>query len=135
MADGLSISEKSIPHYLNRFEPLTILSALAGSTEHIGRYAGLPMRKVMPTGKGQLLRKLPVQDIRHEITAAGARWHETAERADVPSRDVRDIDAMPLVIGAPPSSRTIGQVFSTAIVLGCRLRSNSPTGCSARCFD
>lgn len=36
IADGLFISEKSIPHFLNRFEPITILSALAESTENIG---------------------------------------------------------------------------------------------------
>nr|WP_253937683.1 NtaA/DmoA family FMN-dependent monooxygenase [Dickeya dadantii] len=36
VADGLYINEKSIPHFLNRFEPLTLLSALAASTHHIG---------------------------------------------------------------------------------------------------
>ncbi|EAG2145726.1 LLM class flavin-dependent oxidoreductase [Listeria monocytogenes] len=36
IADGLFISEKSIPHFLNRFEPITILSVLAESTENIG---------------------------------------------------------------------------------------------------
>ncbi|MGE7303047.1 LLM class flavin-dependent oxidoreductase [Priestia megaterium] len=36
IADGLAISEKSIPHFLNRFEPITLLSALAASTSHIG---------------------------------------------------------------------------------------------------
>lgn len=36
IADGLFINEKSIPHFLNRFEPLTLLSALAVSTNHIG---------------------------------------------------------------------------------------------------
>lgn len=36
IADGLYINEKSIPHFLNRFEPLTILSALAAVTSHIG---------------------------------------------------------------------------------------------------
>ncbi|ACB94814.1 LLM class flavin-dependent oxidoreductase [Beijerinckia indica] len=36
VADSVYITEKSSPHYLNRFEPLTILSALAGATEHIG---------------------------------------------------------------------------------------------------
>lgn len=36
VADGLYINEKSLPHFLNRFEPLTILSALASITEHIG---------------------------------------------------------------------------------------------------
>jgi len=36
VADGLYINEKSIPHFLNRFEPLTLLSALAGKTSKIG---------------------------------------------------------------------------------------------------
>jgi len=36
IADGLYITEQSIPHFLNRFEPITILSALATVTEHIG---------------------------------------------------------------------------------------------------
>lgn len=36
VADSLSITEKSSPHYLNRFEPITILSGLAGATSHIG---------------------------------------------------------------------------------------------------
>ncbi|MEH7749233.1 LLM class flavin-dependent oxidoreductase [Neobacillus drentensis] len=36
IADGLHINEKSIPHFLNRFEPLTILSALAAVTTKIG---------------------------------------------------------------------------------------------------
>ena len=36
IADGLHINEKSLPHFLNRFEPLTILSALASVTSRIG---------------------------------------------------------------------------------------------------
>ncbi|RKP54064.1 LLM class flavin-dependent oxidoreductase [Cohnella endophytica] len=36
IADGLYINEKSIPHFLNRFEPITILSALAAVTSNIG---------------------------------------------------------------------------------------------------
>ncbi|MGE8081051.1 LLM class flavin-dependent oxidoreductase [Peribacillus loiseleuriae] len=36
VADGLYINEKSIPHFLNRFEPMTILSALAAVTSKIG---------------------------------------------------------------------------------------------------
>ena len=36
VADGLFINTKSIPHFLNRFEPLTILSALATQTRKIG---------------------------------------------------------------------------------------------------
>ncbi|AMO49562.1 Nitrilotriacetate monooxygenase component A [Enterobacter sp. FY-07] len=36
VADGLYINEKSIPHFLNRFEPITVLSALASVTHHLG---------------------------------------------------------------------------------------------------
>lgn len=36
IADGLYINEKSIPHFLNRFEPITILSALASVSKNIG---------------------------------------------------------------------------------------------------
>lgn len=36
VADGLYINDKSIPHFLNRFEPLTILSALAATTSKLG---------------------------------------------------------------------------------------------------
>ena len=36
VADSVSINARSSPHYLNRFEPLTILSALAAVTDHIG---------------------------------------------------------------------------------------------------
>ncbi|MFB9981325.1 LLM class flavin-dependent oxidoreductase [Mesorhizobium kowhaii] len=36
VADGLYINEISIPHFLNRFEPIAILSALAAATSSIG---------------------------------------------------------------------------------------------------
>lgn len=36
VADGLYINAQSIPHFLNRFEPITILSALATATSRIG---------------------------------------------------------------------------------------------------
>jgi len=36
VADGLYVNEQSIPHFLNRFEPISILSALAASTSKIG---------------------------------------------------------------------------------------------------
>lgn len=36
VADGLYINEKSIPHFLNRFEPLTVLSTLTAVTSHLG---------------------------------------------------------------------------------------------------
>ena len=39
--DGLYVSEKSHPNFLNRFEPLTLLAALAMETTHIGLAATL----------------------------------------------------------------------------------------------
>jgi FMN-dependent oxidoreductase (nitrilotriacetate monooxygenase family) len=39
VADSVFITATSSPHYLNRFEPLTALSALAGATDHIGLVA------------------------------------------------------------------------------------------------
>ncbi|MGL1595043.1 LLM class flavin-dependent oxidoreductase, partial [Vibrio parahaemolyticus] len=36
VADGLYINEQSIPHFLNRFEPVALLSALAATTSRIG---------------------------------------------------------------------------------------------------
>jgi len=36
VADGLYINAKSVPHFLNRFEPITLLSALATVTDKIG---------------------------------------------------------------------------------------------------
>lgn len=39
VADSVHITERSSPHYLNRFEPLTILSALAAVTSKIGLVA------------------------------------------------------------------------------------------------
>jgi alkanesulfonate monooxygenase SsuD/methylene tetrahydromethanopterin reductase-like flavin-dependent oxidoreductase (luciferase family) len=36
VADGLYITEQSIPHFLNRFEPITLLSALSLVTKKIG---------------------------------------------------------------------------------------------------
>ncbi|RUS42827.1 LLM class flavin-dependent oxidoreductase [Cohnella sp. AR92] len=36
IADGLFINEKAIPHFLNRFEPVTLLSSLAAVTSKIG---------------------------------------------------------------------------------------------------
>ena len=41
VADSVHITPRSSPHYLNRFEPITILSALAAATSHIGLVATL----------------------------------------------------------------------------------------------
>lgn len=48
VADSVHITEKSSPHYLNRFEPLTILSALAAVTDHIGLVGTLTVSYTEP---------------------------------------------------------------------------------------
>ena len=48
IADSLHIHEKSSPHYLNRFEPLTILSALAALTSNIGLVATVTVSYTEP---------------------------------------------------------------------------------------
>ncbi|MGG3571864.1 LLM class flavin-dependent oxidoreductase [Bacillus gobiensis] len=41
VADGLYITEQTRPNLLNRFEPITLITALASATEHIGVVATL----------------------------------------------------------------------------------------------
>lgn len=48
VADSVHITPKSSPHYLNRFEPLTILSALAAVTDHIGLVGTLTVSYAEP---------------------------------------------------------------------------------------
>ena len=55
VADGLYINEKSIPHFLNRFEPLTVLSALAAITRRLGLVGTLSTRSEEHTSELQSL--------------------------------------------------------------------------------
>lgn len=48
VADSVSINARSSPHYLNRFEPFTILSALAAVTERIGLVATVTVTYTEP---------------------------------------------------------------------------------------
>ena len=69
IADSLHIHEKSSPHYLNRFEPLTILSALAAVTEHIGLVATITVSYTEPF---QVARQLASLD---HISGGRAGWN------------------------------------------------------------
>ena len=69
IADSLHIHAKSSPHYLNRFEPLTILSALAAVTEHIGLVAPITVRSTEPF---QVARQLASLD---HISGGRAGWN------------------------------------------------------------
>ncbi|EIK95446.1 monooxygenase, NtaA/SnaA/SoxA family protein [Pseudomonas sp. M47T1] len=69
IADSLHIHEKSSPHYLNRFEPLTILSALAATTEHIGLVATVTVSYTEPF---QVARQFASLD---QLSGGRAGWN------------------------------------------------------------
>ncbi len=69
IADSLSINTKSSPHYLNRFEPVTILSALAAVTKHIGLTATITVSYTEPFN---LARQLASLD---HISGGRAGWN------------------------------------------------------------
>ncbi len=69
IADSLHIHEKSSPHYLNRFEPLTILSALAATTENIGLVATVTVSYTEPF---QVARQFASLD---HISGGRAGWN------------------------------------------------------------
>jgi FMN-dependent oxidoreductase (nitrilotriacetate monooxygenase family) len=69
IADSLHIHAKSSPHYLNRFEPLTVLSALAAVTDHIGLVATITVSYTEPF---QVARQLSSLD---HISGGRAGWN------------------------------------------------------------
>lgn len=69
IADSLHIHEKSSPHYLNRFEPLTVLSALAATTENIGLVATVTVSYTEPF---QVARQIASLD---HISGGRAGWN------------------------------------------------------------
>ncbi|RZK00713.1 MAG: LLM class flavin-dependent oxidoreductase, partial [Novosphingobium sp.] len=93
VADSLSITEKSSPHYLNRFEPITILSALAGATSHIGLVATLTVSYSEPFNVARQFASLD------HISGGRAGWNvvtswlgDTAanfSKVEHPAHDVR----------------------------------------------
>ncbi|KIP89075.1 MULTISPECIES: LLM class flavin-dependent oxidoreductase [Pseudomonas] len=69
IADSLHIHAKSSPHYLNRFEPLTVLSALAAVTENIGLVATVTVSYTEPF---QVARQFASLD---HISGGRAGWN------------------------------------------------------------
>ena len=69
IADSLHIHAKSSPHYLNRFEPLTILSALAAITSNIGLVATVTVSYTEPY---QVARQFSSLD---HISGGRAGWN------------------------------------------------------------
>ena len=93
VADSLSITEKSSPHYLNRIEPITILSALAATTSRIGLVATLTVSYSEPFNVARQFASLD------HISGGRAGWNvvtswlgDTAanfSRSSHPAHDVR----------------------------------------------
>jgi FMN-dependent oxidoreductase (nitrilotriacetate monooxygenase family) len=93
VADSLSINAKSSPHYLNRFEPLTILSALAAVTSNIGLVGTLTVSYSEPFNVARQFSSLD------HISGGRAGWNvvtswlgDTAanfSKAEHPAHDVR----------------------------------------------
>jgi FMN-dependent oxidoreductase (nitrilotriacetate monooxygenase family) len=93
VADSLSITEKSSPHYLNRFEPLTILSALAATTSRIGLVATVTVSYSEPFNVARQFASLD------HLSGGRAGWNvvtswlaDTAanfSKAEHPAHDVR----------------------------------------------
>ncbi len=93
VADSLSINEKSSPHYLNRFEPITILSALAAVTSNIGLVGTLTVSYSEPFNVARQFASLD------HISGGRAGWNvvtswlgETAanfSKTEHPAHDVR----------------------------------------------
>jgi len=93
VADSLSITEKSSPHYLNRFEPITILSALAAVTEKIGLVGTLTVSYSEPFNVARQFASLD------HISGGRAGWNvvtswlgDTAanfSKSEHPAHDVR----------------------------------------------
>ncbi|CAN5224152.1 LLM class flavin-dependent oxidoreductase [soil metagenome] len=93
VADSLSINEKSSPHYLNRVEPITILSALAAATSHIGLVGTLTVSYSEPFNVARQFASLD------HISGGRAGWNvvtswlgDTAanfSRSEHPAHDVR----------------------------------------------
>lgn len=93
VADSLSINEKSSPHYLNRFEPITILSALAAVTSRIGLVATLTVSYSEPFNVARQFASLDhISDGRAGWNVVTSWLGDTAanfSRAAHPAHDVR----------------------------------------------
>ena len=93
VSDSISINEKSSPHDLNRFEPITLLSALAAVTEHIGLVGTLTVSYSEPFNVARQFASLD------QISGGRAGWNVvtswldgTAEnfgQSALPPHDVR----------------------------------------------
>lgn len=93
VADSLSITAKSSPHYLNRFEPITILSALGALTSRIGLVGTLTVSYSEPFNVARQFASLD------HLSGGRAGWNvvtswlaDTAanfSRAEHPAHEVR----------------------------------------------
>jgi FMN-dependent oxidoreductase (nitrilotriacetate monooxygenase family) len=93
VADSVFITPQSSPHYLNRFEPLTVLSSLAAVTEHIGLVATLTVSYSEPYNVARQFASLD------QISGGRAGWNVVTSwlegsasnysKSEHPAHDVR----------------------------------------------
>ena len=93
VADSVFITAQSSPHYLNRFEPITVLSGLAAVTEHIGLVATLTVSYSEPYTVARQFASLD------QISGGRAGWNVVTSwlegsaanygRSEHPAHDVR----------------------------------------------
>lgn len=81
VADSVHITPKSSPHYLNRFEPLTILSALAAVTDHIGLVGTLTVSYAEPFNVARQFASLD------HISGGRAGWNVVTSWLDGSARN------------------------------------------------
>lgn len=81
VADSVHITPKSSPHYLNRFEPLTILSALAAVTDHIGLVGTLTVSYTEPFNVARQFASLD------HISGGRAGWNVVTSWLDGSARN------------------------------------------------
>lgn len=86
LADSLAINEQSHPNILNRFEPLTLIAALAGSTSRIGLVATASTSYVEPFN---LARQLLSVD---RMSSGRAGWNIVTTR-DLSGNTARNFGA------------------------------------------
>lgn len=84
VSDSLSISDKSSPHDLNRFEPITIMSALAAVTSHVGLVGTLSVSYFEPFNVARQFASLD------HISGGRAAWNVVTSWLDATAANFSD---------------------------------------------
>jgi FMN-dependent oxidoreductase (nitrilotriacetate monooxygenase family) len=89
VADSVYVTEKTAPYSLSRFEPLTIMSALAAVTSHIGLAATLTTTYTEPFNAARLFASLD------HISGGRAAWNVVTSFTDGSGSNFNDVGLPP----------------------------------------